>query len=94
MGGNSFFGQQTRNLDDLTGKMNFLHLPRFGPTGNVDTAPVGPMHSGWNGPSLAGANAGYGGVQPGTTPTAGMTGPGYYAANPYVYAAQQATKGQ
>lgn len=55
-------------------------------------AQMGPNSSGWSAPSLAGANAGYGGVQPGTAaqPSAG-SGPNYYAANPYVYAARQAT---
>ena len=51
-------------------------------------AQMGPNTSGWSAPSLAGANAGYGGVQPGTTPTVGQQ---YAPVNPYVYAARQAT---
>ncbi len=70
------FGDTTGNL--IPGMGRQTRGPQMGPNG-----------SGWSAPSLAGANAGYGGVQPGTTPTAG--GPNYYAANPYVYAARQAT---
>ena len=80
------------------GSNNFFRDPRFSPTGwalgKMGMFGRGPQQLGPNGgpyagvaPTLAGANAGYGGaVQPGASPYAAAT-----PTNPYVVAARQAS---